>query len=825
MPALTISDIAKVTGGSLRKGSDEETSKRIKELVVDSRKIFSPAESVFIAITGDRHDGHDYLDDLWEKGVRNFIISRSALDFKRYPGGNFILVPNTLGALQQIAAHHRNKFDFPVAGVTGSNGKTIIKEWIYHVLDDIYSVVRSPKSYNSQVGVPLSVWEMDSDYNFGVFEAGISQPGEMMRLQNIIRPNIGVFTNIGSAHQENFKSLKHKIQEKLYLFEESETIIYCKDHNEIDREIRNHDILKNKQLISWSEDYEADLVIDSIQKRDNSTEITGYFHEQYGRITIPFIDKGSIENAIHVWLLMLHLDVDSKIIEEKMRDLPVIAMRLEMKKAINNCTLINDSYNSDLRSLNIALNMLNQQNQHEKKTLVLSDILQSGRDDEDLYREVADLIQNNQIDRLIGIGNSISANAEVFELDKVFFTSTEELLSKLSSETFRNEAILLKGARNFHFEKISHFLEQKMHQTVLEIDLDAMVENLNYFRDKLQGDTRIMAMVKAFSYGSGTYEIANMLQYHRVDYLGVAFADEGVTLREAGINLPVVVMNPEEESFELMIDYELEPEIYNFRVLNKFNQVVATTGKEQYPVHLKLDTGMNRLGFKPEEIEELIQVLTNKSHLKVCSVFSHLAAADEPEQDEFTQMQIDRFDNESKQIIKALGYPVWRHILNSAGIERFPDAQFDMVRLGIGLYGISTIEQRELTNISTLKSTVTQVKHVEKGETVGYGRAGKANKNLTIAIVPVGYADGLNRALSNGKGRFWINGYFVPIIGTICMDMCMVNITGCDIHEGDEVIVFGEQIPVTEIAEKLGTIPYEVFTGVSSRVKRVYFQE
>ncbi|MGM0497156.1 MAG: bifunctional UDP-N-acetylmuramoyl-tripeptide:D-alanyl-D-alanine ligase/alanine racemase [Bacteroidota bacterium] len=825
MPALTISDIAKVTGGFLRKGSGDNSAARVKELVVDSRKIFSPAESVFIAIPGERHDGHDYLDDLWEKGVRNFIISRSALNFSRYPDGNFIMVPNTLGALQQIAAHHRNRFNFPVVGITGSNGKTIVKEWIYHVLQDLYSVVRSPKSYNSQIGVPLSIWEMHSDYDFGVFEGGISQPGEMIRIQNMIRPDIGLFTNIGSAHQENFKSLKHKIQEKLQLFEESETIIYCKDHDEIDREIRNHDTLKNKQLICWSEDYEADLVIHSIQREDNSTKITGSYKEQYGQINIPFIDKGSIENAIHVWLLMLHLGIDNKIIEEKMHDLPVIAMRLEMKKAINNCTLINDSYNSDLRSLNIALNMLNQQNQHNKKTLVLSDILQSGRDEEDLYREVADLIQNNQIDRLFGIGSSISANAEVFELEKDFFTSTEEFLSKLSSKTFRNEAILLKGSRDFHFEKISHFLEQKMHQTVLEIDMDAMVENLNYFRDKLDGDTRIMAMVKAFSYGSGTYEIANMLQYHRVNYLGVAFADEGVTLREAGITLPIVVMNPEEESFELMMDYELEPEIYNFRVLHRFNQVVATTGKEQYPVHLKLDTGMNRLGFKPDEIEELIQVLTNKLHLKVSSVFSHLAAADEPEQDEFTQMQIDRFDKESKRIIQALGYSVWRHILNSAGIERFPDAQFDMVRLGIGLYGISAIDQHQLTNISTLKSTVTQVKDVEKGETIGYGRTGKAEEDITIAIVPVGYADGLNRALSNGVGRFWINGYFVPIIGTICMDMCMVDITGCDIHEGDEVIVFGEKIPVTEIAEKLGTIPYEVFTGVSSRVKRVYFQE
>jgi alanine racemase len=821
MPVYSISDIAKITGGSLRKESDS----RVREIVIDSRKIFSPAESVFIAIPGDRHDGHDYIEDLWGKGVRNYIISRSAIDFSRFPGGNFIQVPSTLGALQQIAAHHRNSFNFPVVGITGSNGKTIVKEWIYHLLDDLYSVVRSPKSYNSQIGVPLSVWEMHPEYNFGVFEAGISKPSEMQRLQNIIQPDIGLFTNIGSAHQENFKSLKQKIQEKLQLFHEAETIIYCKDHEEIDREIRNDDYLSRKQLVSWSEDYKADLVIDTIQKKKGYTEITGYYRDQYDTITIPFIDRGSIENAIHVWLLMLHLGIERDIVQKKMNELPVIAMRLEMKKAINNCTLINDSYNSDLRSLNIALNMLNQQNQHSKKTLVLSDILQSGRDEADLYSEVADLIQNNKIDRLIGIGSSISANAHVFDLDKDFYTSTEQFLSNLSSKAFRNEAILLKGSRDFHFEKISHSLEQKMHQTVLEIDLDAMVDNLNYFRDKLDNDTRIMAMVKAFSYGSGTYEIANMLQYHRVNYLGVAFADEGVTLREAGITLPIVVMNPEEESFELMIDYELEPEIYNFRVLHRFNQVVATTGKEHYPVHLKLDTGMNRLGFKPGEVDEMIKLLTNKSHLKVHSVFSHLAAADEPEQDGFTREQINRFKTESERIIEALGYPVLRHILNSAGIERFPDAQFDMVRLGIGLYGISAIDQNQLKNISTMKSTVTQVKRVKKGETVGYGRTGKADKDLTIAIVPVGYADGLNRALSNGVGRFWINGYFVPIIGTICMDMCMVDISECDIHEGDEVMVFGEHIPVTEIAEKLGTIPYEVFTGVSSRVKRVYFQE
>jgi len=821
MPTYTISDIAQITGGSLKKESDTT----IRQLIIDSRKIFSPEESIFIAIPGERHDGHDYIDELWEKGVRNFIVSRSALAFNNYPGANFIQVPQTMGALQQLAAHHRNLFDFPVLGITGSNGKTIVKEWVYHVLEDEYSIVRSPKSYNSQIGVPLSIWEMHPENTFGVFEAGISQPGEMLKLQNIIQPDIGIITNIGSSHQENFRSVAQKIQEKLVLFEEAETLIFCKDHEEVHREVMNNDTLRRKQLLTWSELYEADLVIDSIQQRTSSTEISGSYHEEYGRITIPFIDRGSIENAIHVWLLMLHLGMNKQTMESKMKNLPVIAMRLEMKKAVNNSTLINDSYNSDLRSLNIALNMLNQQNQHQKKTLILSDILQSGRVEADLYSEVADLVHSNQIDRLIGIGSSITANADKFDLETAFYSSTEQFLSRLSENAFRNEAILLKGARNFHFEKISLSLEQKMHQTVLEIDLDAMVNNLNYFRDKLNSATRTMAMVKAFSYGSGTYEIANMLQYHRVNYLGVAFADEGVTLREAGINLPIVVMNPEEESFELMMDYELEPEIYNFRVLHRFSQIVETTGAEYYPVHIKLDTGMNRLGFKPDEVEELIGKITKQTHLKIHSVFSHLAAADEPEQDEFTRSQINKFEDESSRIMQALNYPVLRHILNSAGIERFPEAQFDMVRLGIGLYGISAVDQSQLTNISTLKSTVTQIKQVKQGETIGYGRTGKADKDLTIAIVPVGYADGLSRALSNGVGRFSINGYLVPIIGTICMDMCMVNITGCDIKEGDEVIVFGEKIPVTEIAEKLGTIPYEVFTGISGRVKRVYFQE
>ncbi|MCF8336151.1 MAG: bifunctional UDP-N-acetylmuramoyl-tripeptide:D-alanyl-D-alanine ligase/alanine racemase [Bacteroidales bacterium] len=821
MPEYTITDLARHTSGKLYRGSGTV----IRHLAIDSRKIFTAEDTAFFAIEGERHDGHDYISGLWEKGVKNFVVSRLPDKLEEYSNANFVRVYSALSALQQFAAYHRNQYDYPVIGITGSNGKTIVKEWIHHVLEDHYKIVRSPKSYNSQVGVPLSVWSMGNEYNLAVFEAGISHPNEMSRLKNIIRPEIGIFTNIGEAHQENFRDLSQKVDEKLQLFEESEVLIYCKDHEQIHKRIRESDQLKDKQLVSWSLEGCSDLNIESINRGNTHTTIEGEYHEHEVKVVIPYIDRGSIENAIHVWLLMLHLGIDEKWIQQKMADLPVVAMRLEMKKGINHCTLINDSYNSDLGSLDIALNTLNQQNQHRKKTLILSDILQSGREERELYNEVADRVHRNKVDRLIGIGEAISANRDCFELPKSFYSSTEQFMSALSGQNFRNEAILLKGSRKFYFEKISHALEEKMHQTLLEIDLDAMVNNLNYFRSILKDGTRIMAMVKAFSYGSGTYEIANVLQYQRVDYLGVAFADEGVMLREAGITMPIVVMNPEEESFGVMIDYDLEPEIYNFRVLGKFGEMVDNSGGKEYPVHVKLDTGMNRLGFKPREVDTLIGQLIKQHYLKVHSVFSHLAASNESDQDKFTRSQINLFESLSDKITMALGYPVIRHILNSAGIERFPGYQYDMVRLGIGLYGISAVDRNQLRNISTFKSTVTQVKEVAEGSTIGYGRKGKADRNMQIAVVPVGYADGLSRALSNGVGRFYINGYYVPVVGDICMDMCMVDITNCDIKEGDEVIVFGDQIPVTELAEKMGTIPYEIFTGISERVKRVYYQE
>ncbi len=802
-----------------------KTNGEISNLLIDSRNIISAPGTLFFAIRGQRHDGHHFIDDLYNRGIQNFVVEFLPKNQFSFPKANFLIVKNTLEALQKLAANHREKFSYPVIGVTGSNGKTIVKEWIYHILQGKKQLIRNPKSYNSQVGVPLSVWLMDEMYDMALFEAGISLPGEMERLQKIIQPNIGLITNIGEPHQENFADYEQKANEKLQLFSGSDIIVYSKDQQIIHHLIQNDPVLSKKQLFSWSERNGAHLTIKSRQLNLNQTQIEFQYKKQKEKVTIPFTDKASIEDAIHVLALLCAVNYDPVAFKSKFENLPPVAMRMELKKGMNNCTIINDSYNSDLNSLSIALNYLDQQNQHQHKTLILSDILQSGKTEEELYKEVAALLKKFKINQLIGIGKSIARQAELFSQKKAFYASTEEFLESFTKDDYKDQAILLKGSRNFSFEKISALLEEKVHRTVLEINLNALVHNLNYFRSRLKPDTKVMAMVKALSYGSGTFEIANILQYQRVDYLGVAFADEGIALREAGIQSSIIVMNPEQHSFEAMIKHKLEPEIYSFKVLEEFKREVEKLKKKKYPVHIKLDTGMNRLGFTGQEIPKLIEQLKEYDELTVVSVFSHLAASDEAAHDDFTRQQINRFDALSAQIKNSFKYPVIRHISNSAGIERFPEAQFDMVRLGIGLYGISATSQNDLAVVSTLKSTVIQVKQVSKDETVGYSRQGKADKDLTIAIVPVGYADGLNRKLSNGRGKLYINGFLVPIIGNICMDMCMVDITGCNIHEGDEVIVFGKEQPVTDLAKTLETIPYEIFTSVSSRVKRVYFQE
>ena len=828
----SVVDIAKIIEGEFL--SMGKIDIPIKHLLIDSRKINNPDTSIFFAIKGDRHDGHKFIRELFERGVKNHVVEYFPDKIEEFAGANIIKVNNTLEALQKLAAHHRNKFQISIIGITGSNGKTIVKEWLYQLLREDKDIVRSPKSYNSQVGVPLSVWQMDENNETGIFEAGISKHNEMEHLERVIAPTIGIFTNVGQAHDENFEDSQQKIDEKLKLFVRTDTLVYCKDYLLLQDRITSNPLLKNLKIFTWSRKTRADLQIGKVTKTQEETEIQGIYKNDFIRIRIPFTDEASIENAIHCWALMLFMQYPNDIIAERIKYLSPVAMRLELKEGISNCSVINDSYNSDLGSLNIALDFLNQQKQHPKKTLVLSDILQSGKNEENLYKEVSELLDRKGIHRLIGIGEAIYRQSNQFAItEKVFYKSTQDFLNQYNTTFFQDETILLKGARAFGFENISKVLQQKAHETILEINLNAIAHNLNYFRSKIKPDTKIMAMVKAFSYGSGSFEIANILQFQRIDYLAVAYADEGIELRKAGITLPVMVMNPEEQSYDSMIQYNLEPEIFSFRVLNLFdeavkrNRTLLSQFKKTLAVHLKLDTGMHRLGFEEKDINELVVRVKNNKQVIVKSVFSHLVGSDEQEHDDFTNSQIKKFKKMSEQIVAHFDYPVLKHILNSAGISRFPDAQFDMVRLGIGLYGIGVDdqEQKQLQNVSVLKTTVSQIKNIPAGESIGYSRKWIAKNNMQIATVPIGYADGLNRKLSNGKGKMLVNGKFAPIVGNVCMDMCMIDITNVAVNEGDEVIVFGEKYSITEMAKDLETIPYEVLTNVSRRVKRVYYQE
>lgn len=801
----------------------------IRYISTDSRTIVSGLETLFFALVTPRKDGHNFLRKAYDKGVRSFVISNEKKNLSAYTDATFLCVDNTLEALQLLSKSIREKFQGNVIGITGSNGKTIVKEWLSELLVDDYKIIRSPKSYNSQVGVPLSVWLLDNEADMAFIEAGISQPGEMEKLQPIIQPRYGIITNIGEAHQSNFESLEQKVDEKLKLFKDSEVIIYRKDYPAIDAAVQK--MVENDGVfaVSWSMmDETADLFIYFVQKIPEGCGIIGQVQDKQYAISIPFSDDASVENAITCLAALIAIGKDQDQILERFSTLQPIAMRMEMRQGINNCVLINDSYNSDLNSLSIALDTLDQQASQDfmPKTLILSDIYYSSKSDNELYDEVSQLVKLRSIERFIGIGPNLKKNSHKFSGNASFFSSTADFLSKLPGLGLQNEIILLKGARDFHFDQIASLLQDKAHETVLEIDLSAMIRNLNYFKSLLKPETKIMAMVKAFSYGSGMAEVSRLLEFHQVDYLAVAIADEGVALRKAGISIPIVVMNPEEHSFEMLFEHMLEPNIYSKRLLDQFLLSAQRNAVCNFPIHVKIDTGMKRLGFETEdEIKYLLEKVKRGNVLHISSVFTHLAASDTPEEDTFTQIQIHRFDKLATLIQNNTDHHVLRHVLNSAGIERFPNSQFDMVRLGIGLYGVSSVAESKVSNVSTLKTTISQIRNIPKGETIGYGRKGKAKSDIKIATLPIGYADGFNRRLSNGVGKVWINGKLAPVIGNVCMDMCMIDITGIDVSEGDRVIVFGEDYPATEMAIALGTIPYEIFTSVSQRVKRVYFQE
>ncbi|MBR6043445.1 MAG: bifunctional UDP-N-acetylmuramoyl-tripeptide:D-alanyl-D-alanine ligase/alanine racemase [Paludibacteraceae bacterium] len=815
-------EICHLTSGKLQ----GDGKKQIAKLCIDSRALSLPEESLFIAIKTSRRDGHQFIESLYKNGVRSFMVNELPAKASDMPEADFIVVEDTVKALQTLAQKHRSKFNIPVIGITGSNGKTIVKEWLYQLLQADYAIARSPRSYNSQIGVPLSVWEINKQTQLGIFEAGISRANEMEHLEEIIKPSIGIFTNLGDAHQENFNSMKFKCSEKLKLFKDCHTVIFNKDDKLVDICVQQAH-LKGK-TISFGETKSADVVVVKKQKEGKFTTITYTYDSSEGEYTIPFTDEASIENSLICLTTLLHMGVGRDQIGSRMNNLEQVAMRMELKRGQNGCTVIDDSYNSDINSLEIALDYLNQQAaiKNNKKTLILSDIMQSGQSSEQLYQSVQGLIIAKGVDKLIGIGTEISKYEDLMDAkEKYFFATTEEFISHFNTFTFKNETILLKGSRKHHFEDISDLLSYAVHETILEVNLTALVNNFNYFRSFLKPGTKICSMVKAYAYGSGDIEVSKTLQQNGGDYLAVAVADEGASLRKEGIHIPIMVMDPAPNTFPKIFEYNLEPEIYNFQMLERIIEEAKNMDITNYPIHVKIDTGMHRLGFIPEEIDTLIGMLKSQNQVRVRSVFSHFVGSDSPDFDYFTKEQHECFKAVKDKIQQAFDYKIMAHICNSAGIERFSEYQYDMVRLGIGHYGISAIDNKRLQEVCTLKTNILQIKHVPANETVGYSRKGKLDRDSVIGAIPIGYADGLDRHLGNRNGKVWVNGKFAPIVGNICMDVCMIDLTGIEAQEGDVVEVFGPHQSITEIADILGTIPYEVLTGVSRRVKRVYYKE
>ena len=810
-------------------------------LLTDSRSLSFPEETLFFALPAKRNTGANYIPELIARGVRNFVVSeedfsKEELGMKHEGQGsaegnvslNYLVVPSPLKALQRLAEQHRGKFGIPVVGITGSNGKTVVKEWLHQLLGNERRIVRSPRSYNSQIGVPLSVWQMDEDSELAIFEAGISEPGEMRALQNIIKPTIGILTNIGGAHQENFFTLQEKCMEKLTLFKDCDVVIYNGDDEFISNCVAKS--MLSAREIAWScKDMERPLYISKIEKKEDGTLISYRYLDMDNSFTLPFIDDASIENSLHCLAACLYLMLPAEQITERMATLEPVAMRLEVKEGKNGCLLINDSYNSDLGSLDIALDFLYRRSQSVglKRTLILSDILETGQNVPTLYRQVAQLVASRGIERIIGVGEDISLCADRFNMERDFFPDTPSLIKAIESGKLKleNEIILIKGARKFGFDALTELIEKKVHETILEVNLGAMVANLNHYRSYLKPETKMVCMVKASAYGAGSYEIAKTLQEHRVDYLAVAVADEGSELRKAGITANILIMNPEMTAFKTMFDYKLEPEVYSFHLLEALIREAEKEGIANFPIHVKIDTGMHRLGFAPEEMPLLIDRLRRQNAVIVKSVFSHLVGSDSPLFDSFTRRQIETFEKAAGELQAAFPHKILRHICNSAGIERFPGAQFDMVRLGIGLYGINPIDNSVMHNVSTLKTTILQIHDVSEDETVGYSRKGHLTRLSRIAALPIGYADGLNRHLGNGHCYCMVNGQRAYYVGNICMDVCMIDVTDIDCKEGDTVEIFGDHLPVTVLSDALETIPYEVLTSVSGRVKRIYYQD
>ncbi len=820
--SFSIHDIVRITGGQLVQEGDACT---IERLLIDSRKLTHAIDGLFFAIRGERNDGHNYINDAYTAGVRNFVVEQQPNS--SVPEANILVVRNSIKALQQVAAAHRKKHDIPVVGITGSNGKTIVKEWLNQLLCDDFTIVRSPKSYNSQIGVPLSVWNMEHVHSLALFEAGISKPGEMDELEKMIAPTIGVFTSIGSAHSENFLSKRQLIGEKLNLFAHCPVVI-CPEDGDIAALVQPWLASKTVLLTPTAE-----------HATRASTTINAIIELKWNEIVLdfelPFRDKASIENSITCITLMLHLGYKPATIQDRLSRLTALEMRLQLLEGENDCTLVNDAYSNDLHSLEIALDFLGHHARQQSKTVILSDLFQTGLSDDELHKRIARLLVGKGITQFIGIGESMSRHAAYYPEHSIFFPATDAFLAQLNTDEYVKRAILIKGARDFRFERIVSAYQQQTHDTVLEINLNALAHNLHYFKSKLPPSTKLMVMVKAFGYGSGAEEVASLLEFNKADYLAVAYTDEGVELRKAGISLPIMVMNPERSSLPTLIRHKLEPELYSFRTANNFLQALqAAEISERFPsevegayrVHIKIDTGMHRLGFIADEMHDLCEWLDANKQVRVASAFTHLAASDAIEYDDFTRHQLNIFNDCCDRIALHVKNPFMRHALNTGGIERFPDAAMDMVRLGIGLYGVSAsgVDQNYLQAPGKWKTVISQIKHIRGGQSVGYSRAFVAPFDMTIATIPVGYADGLRRTMSNGKGYVMVRGERAPIVGNVCMDMTMIDVSAAHCSEGDEVELFGEHITLLEFARMCNTIPYEVLTSVSQRVKRVYVE-
>ena len=800
---------------------------QVEWLLTDSRSLVFPETTLFFALRTKVGDGHRYVADLYRRGVRNFVVGTLPAEHETaFPDANFLQVMSPLKALQRLAERHREEHDIPVIGVTGSNGKTVVKEWLYQLLSPTLHVTRSPKSYNSQVGVPLSVCLLGEHSEIGIFEAGISQPGEMAALRAIIQPTIGVMTNIGPAHQENFESVEEKCHEKLSLFQDAKVLVYCADDAVVDECVATS-LLRGERL-AWSrQNPSAALFVSAVETLERGTRITYRFHGAEAAMTIPFTDEASTVNCIHCLAVLLSLNFSAEEIASRMKRLEPVAMRLEVIQGVRNCTLINDTYNSDAASLDIALDFMARRPeiQNKQKVLILSDMFQTGLPATELYAKVAELLNRRAIDHFIGVGPEISHAHSLFLMKKSFFPSGEALADSGLLDTLHDSLVLIKGSRPFGFEKITAALSLRVHETTLHVNLDALAGNLNYYRSFMKPETKMVCMVKASAYGAGSVEVAKTLQDRGVNYLAVAVADEGAELRRAGITAGIIVMNPEMTAFKTLFDYELEPEVYNFKLLDALIKAAEKEGIQGFPVHIKLDTGMHRLGFDPRlDLPALIDRLHHQTSVIPRSVFSHFVGSDSPDFDDFSARQFALFDEASKTLQAAFPHKILRHICNSAGIERFPERHLDMVRLGLGLYGIDPIDNRSLQNVTTLRTTILQIRECPKGDSVGYSRRTVLERDSRIAAIPIGYADGLNRHLGNRRGYCLVNGQRADYVGNICMDVCMIDVTDTNCREGDTVEIFGDNLPPAELARLLDTIPYEILTSVSDRVKRIYFQ-